>query len=80
MQYTRIYCVLVDFDELPCPTKVIGSDPTLPYAYLPTLDLGDMTSLDYDFLPETTHLFPVEKPAECAALIGDFVESQSLTY
>ena len=79
MQYTRIYCVLVDFDEIPCPTKVIGADPTLPYAYLPTLDLGDMASVDYDFLPETTHLFPLEKPAECAALIGDFVESQGLT-
>ena len=78
MQYTRIYCVLVDFDLLPCPTKVIGADPTLPYSYLPTLDLGDMTEIDYDFLPETTHLFPVEKPAECAALIRDFLESNGL--
>ena len=78
MQYTRIYCVLVDFDLLPCPTKVIGADPTLPYSYLPTLDLGDMTEIDYDFLPETTHLFPVEKPAECAELIRDFLESNNL--
>ncbi|MDE0022832.1 MAG: alpha/beta hydrolase [Spirochaetaceae bacterium] len=78
MQYTRIYCVLVDLGQLACPTKVIGSDPTLPYAYLPTLDLADMADVDYDFLPETTHLFPLEKPAECAALIRDFLQSNGL--
>lgn len=75
MQYTRIYCVLVDLGQLPCPTKVIGSDPTLPYAYLPTLDLGDAIEVDYDFLPETTHLFPLEKPAESVAMIQEFLES-----
>ena len=78
MPYTRIYCVLLDFHKLPCPTKVIGADPTLPYAYLPPLDLGDMTEVDYDFLPETTHLFPLEQAAECVALIREFIESHDL--
>ena len=78
MEFTRIYCVLVDYGTLPCPTKVIGSDPTLPYAYLPTLDLNDMTEVDYDFVPEATHLLPLEKPEECVALIREFLESHGL--
>jgi len=78
MEFTRIYCVLVDYGTLPCPTKVIGADPTLPYAYLPTLDLGDMTEVDYDFVPEATHLLPLEKPQECVALIREFLESNNL--
>ena len=66
IDYSRSYSVLVDFDELECPTKVIGADPTLPYSYLPTLDLRDMVTVDYDFLPETTHFFPLEQPAMSA--------------
>ena len=78
MEFTRTYCILVDLGALPCPTKVIGGDPTLPYAYLPSLDLGDMTGVDYDFLPETTHLLPLEKPAECVALIREFLDDHGL--
>jgi len=78
MEFTRTYCILVELGSLPCPTKVIGGDPTLPYAYLPSLDLGDMTEVDYDFLPETTHLLPLEKPAECVALIREFLAANGL--
>ena len=66
IEYAGIFAVSVDFGKLLCPTKVIGADPTLPYSYLPTLDLGDMLGVDYDFLPETTHFLQLEQPQECA--------------
>ena len=67
VDYASVYGVAVDFDTLECPVKVIGADPTLPFSYLPTLDLSDILSVDYDFLPEATHFLQLEKPAECAA-------------
>lgn len=76
--YIRTYAFLVDFGELPCPTKVIGSDPTLPYAYLPTFNLSHIETVDYDFIPETTHFLQLEKPAECVAAMCDFLEDARL--
>jgi len=58
-EYAAPYAVLVDFATFHCPIKVIGADPTLPYSYLPTLDLSHILTVDYDFLPETTHLLQV---------------------
>ncbi len=76
--YIRTYAFLVDFGSLPCPTKVIGSDPTLPYAYLPTFNLSHIQTVDYDFIPETTHFLQLEKPAECARTMCDFMEECGL--
>lgn len=76
--YVRTYAFLVDFGHLPCPTKVIGSDPTLPYAYLPTFDLGHIQTVDYDFIPETTHFMQLEKPQECADAMCDFLKVRGL--
>ena len=73
IQYAGIFAVSIDFDKLLCPTKVIGADPTLPYSYLPTLDLGDMLGVDYDFLPETTHFLQLEQPQECVAAMREFI-------
>ena len=72
--HARIFAVLVDLDALQCPTKVIGADPTRPYAYLPTLDFGEMLTVDYDFLPDSTHFLQLEKPAECVAKMREFLE------
>ena len=69
---------MLDLAVLPCPTKVIGADPTLPYAYLPTFDLGHVQTVDYDFLPEATHLLQLEKPAECVAMLREFLEHHGL--
>ena len=74
VMYASPYAVLVDFDSLVCATKVIGADPTLPYSYLPTLDLRDVFTVNYDFLPEATHLLQLEQPEECAALVREFLE------
>lgn len=73
-EYAAPYAVLVDFATFHCPIKVIGADPTLPYSYLPTLDLSHILTVDYDFLPETTHLLQVEQPEECAAELREFVQ------
>ena len=76
--HARIFAVMVDFAALQCPTKVIGADPTLPYSYLPTLDLSDMMTVDYDFLPDATHFLQLEQPAECVAAMRDFLEPAGL--
>ena len=72
--YASIFGVSVNFDALLCPVKIIGADPTLPYSYLPTFDFKDLLGLDYDFLPETTHLLQLEKPEECVAAMREFLE------
>ena len=79
IDYVRSFSPLLDLDELHCPTKVIGADPTLPYSYLPTIDLSDMLSVDYDFLPDTTHLMQLEQPEECVGTMRDFLEQDVLS-
>lgn len=79
IEYARTFAVLVDFDTFRCPIKVLGADPTLPYSYLPTLDLSDVLSVDYDFLPETTHFLQLEQPQQCAAVLREFVELNART-
>ena len=78
VDYASVYGVAVDFDILECPVKVIGADPTLPFSYLPTLDLSDILSVDYDFLPEATHFLQMEKPAECAAYLRQYLTTLGL--
>lgn len=74
IEYFRTFSTFMEFETLSCPVKVIGADPTLPYAFLPTVDLGDILTVDYDFLPETTHFLQLEKPGECVAAVREFVE------
>ena len=74
MDYTRSFFPLVDLESLSCPTKIIGADPTLHYSYLPTFDLSNVMKVDYDFIPEATHLLQLEQPEECVAAVRDFLE------
>ena len=74
VDYASIFAVAVDFGSFLCPVKVIGADPTLPYSYLPTLDLSDIYGVDYDFLPESTHFLQLEQPEECVATMRGFFE------
>ena len=74
VEYASAFAVLVDFGSFVCPTKVIGADPTLPYSYLPTLDLSDVFTVGYDFLPDATHLLQLEQPEECAKVMREFLE------
>lgn len=77
-EYVRSVAPLVDLDGLRCPTKVIGADPTLPYSYLPTMDLTSLMAVDYDFVPETTHFLQLERPEECVAILSDFLGETGL--
>ena len=74
-EYVRSFSPLLDLSTLTCPTKVIGADPTLPYAYLPTFDLSHATAVDYDFVPETSHFLQLEKPELCAELVRNFLSN-----
>ena len=60
------------------PIKTIGSDPTVPYSFLPSTDLSTLTYVDYDFVPDTTHFLQLENPETCAAMTVEFLESQGL--
>ena len=57
VEYAGVFSVMVEFDALASPTKVLGADPTLPFSYLPTLDLSDILTVDYDF-PAGRHPLP----------------------
>ena len=74
VDYIRSFSPLVELDALRCPTKVIGADPTVPYSYLPAADLSGILNVDYDFLPETSHLLQLEQPEECVAVMSEFLE------
>ena len=78
MNYSRSFFPLLDLDLVACPVKIIGADPTLPHAYLPTLDQRLVSAMDYDFIPEATHFLQLEKPAECAAVARAFLEQHGL--
>ena len=70
--------VAADIRNLSCPTKIIGADPTVPFSFLPSVDLDDMVALDYDFVPDTTHFLQLERPEECTALMLDFLRHRNL--
>lgn len=74
MDYARSFSPLVEFSELGGPTKVVGADPTVPYSYLPAFDLSDLMTVDYDFIPESTHMLQLEYPQKCVAAIRPFLE------
>ena len=78
MDYARSFFPLLDLELVSCPTKIIGADPTLPHAYLPTLDQRLVSAMDYDFIPEATHFLQLEKPAECVAVTRAFLKRQGL--
>ncbi len=59
--------------EITIPIKVIGADPTMKFSFLPSTDLRTLSELDYDFLPDLTHLLPLEAPDTCASLTMEFV-------
>ena len=75
IDYASVFGAFIDFSKLRCRTKVIGADPTQPYSYLPSLDLTDISSVDYDFLPDATHMLQFEQPEECAAIMREFIDS-----
>lgn len=78
VDHLSAWAVLVELDSLPCPTKVLGADPMVPYAYLPSCDLSEILTIDYDFIPDTSHLVQLEQPGKCAELMLEFLETHHL--
>ena len=67
--------------SFPCPLKLVGGDPTGPDAFVPSIVLHDLArrcDLDYDYVPGASHFLQLEKPAECAALMLEFLERHGL--
>ena len=75
IDYASVFGAFIDFAKIRCPVKVLGADPTLPYSYLPSLDPSDISSVDYDFLPDATHMLQLEQPEECVAIMREFIDS-----
>ena len=74
VEYASVFAVNINFDAFRCPIKAIGADPTLPYSYLPSMDLSHILSVDYDFVPDATHFLQLEKPNECVAYMRGFLD------
>ena len=72
-EFFFVWSMTVDLERIPCPVKVVGSDPTVPYSFMPSMDMRELVFVDYDFLPETSHLLQLEQPEECAALTLKFL-------
>ena len=68
----------LNFVGLGCPVKVIGSDPALPQAYAPTLDPHQLAKIEFESIPGTTHLLPLEAPGECAAAVLAYLGCRGL--
>lgn len=75
LEHIFSWAITVDLDEIRCPVKAIGADPTLDYSFIPSMDLGVLVSVDYDFVPETSHFLQLEEPEVCAALVVEFLEN-----
>ena len=64
--------------SLECPIEVIGGDPMVPFSFLPSVDIEMMMPVDFDFIPDTTHLLLLEEPEACARIAVEFLEQRSL--
>ena len=60
--------------RIACPVKVIGSDPGLPYAYVPSLDNDQLDAVEYEPIPGTGHFLQLERPAECVAAMRTYLQ------
>ena len=77
-EYIFCWAMTVDLESVTCPIKAIGADPTVPNSYMPSMDIRDLQRVDYDYIPETTHLLQLEEPETCAALALEFIEEYGL--
>lgn len=77
-EFVFIWSMTVEFGSVRCPVKAIGADPTVPHTYMPSMDLEEILRLDYDFVPETSHLLQLEEPETCAALALEFLAEHGL--
>ncbi len=72
------WALAIDIFTFDFPLKVIGGDPLAKFSFLPTVSLQEIELLDYDFVPDTTHLLQLEQPTVCAELAMEFLERSKL--
>ena len=70
--------ISLDLDTLGIPVKVIGSDPMIPFSFLPSVNPTLVRKVDYDFVPDATHMLQLEEPEACVVLMLDFLMETSL--
>lgn len=60
--------------DAPCPVKAISADPTIVGTYLPGEGMEELVHVDYDFVPETSHLHQIEAPNRCREAMLEFLD------
>ena len=65
-------------ETIDIPIKVVGGDPSVPSTFLPSMDLSTLTSVDYDFIPDATHLLQLEVPQDCVDMTIQFLRRHGL--
>ena len=68
----------IDTRRVRCPIKVIGSDPTTSFTFMPSMDFAELARMNYDFLPEATHLLQLEEPEHCVEITLQFLDEIGL--
>ena len=63
-----------DVRDAPCPVKAISADPTIRGSYLPGDRIDEWLHVDYDFVPETSHMHQIEAPEKCRELMLEFLQ------
>ncbi len=77
-EYLFGWAMRVDLRKVSCPVRFLGADPTMPFSFMPSMNLSDLLHLDYDFLPDTTHFLQLEEPERCVEYTLEFLESLDL--
>ena len=77
-EYVFGWSMEIDMGRVGCPVKAISADPTARFSFMPSMDLSELVRLEYDFLPDVTHMLPVEEPDQCAALTIEFMDRYGL--
>ena len=72
-RFCTAYLVEENFARSSCPMKIIGSDPTLPFSFMPAVHLETLMSVDYDFIPRSSHLMQLEFPDRCKEIMCAFM-------
>lgn len=68
----------VEPGDFACPVKVIGADPAVRSPFGPSVDLGRLQGIEYDFVSGAGHFLQLEKPAECVEMMVAFLERLGL--
>ena len=78
MSISTGWSMQIDTEQVKCPIRVVGSDPTTSFSFMPSMDFDEMVRMNYDFLPEATHMLQLEEPEHCAEITLQFLSEIGL--